>query len=118
MVEFDILFGSGIDRYGCLIDAAELCGVIERRGSWYYRNDIKMAQGRQGAIESLKLSGESLVQEIQYKVKEVMANKQQLLLTGTSTAVSEITNVGVLATAGSGVDEGFDDSGVINEEGF
>jgi hypothetical protein len=31
-VEFDILFGSGIDKYGCLLDAAESCNVVERKG--------------------------------------------------------------------------------------
>ena len=33
-VEFDVHFGSGIDTYGCLLDAAETLGVIERKGSW------------------------------------------------------------------------------------
>jgi hypothetical protein len=31
-VEFDILFGSGIDKFGCILDAAESMGVVERKG--------------------------------------------------------------------------------------
>ena len=45
MVELDILFGSGIDTYGCLLDAAESVGVVERKGSWYNRGETKFAQG-------------------------------------------------------------------------
>lgn len=33
---FDILFGSGIDAVGGMLDAAESIGVLERKGSWYW----------------------------------------------------------------------------------
>ena len=45
VVELDILFGSGIDTYGCLLDAAESVGVVERKGSWYNRGETRFAQG-------------------------------------------------------------------------
>ena len=35
VVNLDILFGTGIDRMGCLLDAALELGVVERKGSWY-----------------------------------------------------------------------------------
>ncbi len=35
-IDMDILFGSGIDQIGCLVDAAESVGVLVRKGSWYY----------------------------------------------------------------------------------
>ena len=34
-VNLDILFGSGIDSMGSLVDAALELGVVERKGSWY-----------------------------------------------------------------------------------
>lgn len=74
MVEFDILFGSGIDKYGCLLDAAESCGVVERKGSWYNRGELRLAQGRRPAAEFLK-ANEALSQEIERDVREVMAMK-------------------------------------------
>lgn len=42
----DIRFGLGVDEYGALFDAAELCGVIERRGSYYHfgANNENLAQ--------------------------------------------------------------------------
>lgn len=40
MVEFDILFGTGIDKYGCILDAAESVGVVERKGYQYLSHSI------------------------------------------------------------------------------
>lgn len=104
IVEFDVLFGSGIDGFGCLVDAAELCGAIERRGSWYFKGDVKLAQGRAGAIEALKAGGNEMFQELRLKVTEAMHSKQALLLSTTSTAVGEVTD----PAADEGV--GYDDS--------
>jgi len=74
VVEFDILFGSGIDRMGCLLDAAEACGTVERKGSWYSRGDLRFAQGRRPTIEFLR-SNQSLADEIAVEVREIMAKK-------------------------------------------
>eukprot|EP00957_Ditylum_brightwellii_P110290 8412118-Ditylum_brightwellii.AAC.1 len=54
VVEFDIIFGTGIDRMGCTLDAAAQLGVVDRRGSWYSYNNINFAQGRYNAIEHMK----------------------------------------------------------------
>lgn len=43
---FDIRFGSGIDELGSLMDASEQCGVIERKGSYYYFESEKLGQVR------------------------------------------------------------------------
>jgi recombination protein RecA len=74
VVEFDILFGSGIDRMGCLLDAAEACGIVERKGSWYSRGDLRFAQGRRPAIEFLR-SNQPLADEITVEVRDIMAKK-------------------------------------------
>ena len=41
---FDIRFGFGIDELGALFEAAELCGVVERKGSYYYFGSDKLSQ--------------------------------------------------------------------------
>jgi len=74
VVEFDILFGSGIDRMGCLLDAAEACGTVERKGSWYSRGDLRFAQGRRPTIEFLR-SNQPLADEIMIEVRDIMAKK-------------------------------------------
>lgn len=54
VVNLDVLFGSGIDRMGCLVDAALELGVVVRKGSWYSFEDTNFAQGRYNAAEYLK----------------------------------------------------------------
>lgn len=43
-VTFDILFDRGIDSFGGLLDAAERCGVVARKGAWYFFAEKKLAQ--------------------------------------------------------------------------
>ena len=47
---FDIRFGFGIDELGALFEAAELCGVVERKGSYYYFGSDKLSQVRLGVV--------------------------------------------------------------------
>jgi recombination protein RecA len=73
-VEFDILFGSGIDKYGCLLDAAEALEIVDRKGSWYSRGDVKLAQGRRPTIEHIK-SNLELAAEIEKEVRDALQEK-------------------------------------------
>ncbi len=49
---FDILFSSGIDTVGSIVDAAEVVGVVARRGSWYYWGERRLGQVRR-TLEAL-----------------------------------------------------------------
>ncbi|KAL3902843.1 MAG: hypothetical protein SGARI_005652, partial [Bacillariaceae sp.] len=53
-VMLDVIFGSGIDSWGCTLDAALDLDIVERRGSWYAYNGQQLAQGRHNAVEFLK----------------------------------------------------------------
>jgi recombination protein RecA len=53
-VMLDVLFGSGIDSMGCILDAANDLGIVERKGSWYAYKGNKIAQGRHNVVELLK----------------------------------------------------------------
>lgn len=52
--EFDIYFGSGISREGCLIDMGAQSGILEKSGAWYLYKEEKLGQGRENAMEFLK----------------------------------------------------------------
>ncbi|MBE9129939.1 MULTISPECIES: recombinase RecA [unclassified Coleofasciculus] len=54
IAEFDIIFGQGISRLGCLVDLAEQTGVINRKGAWYSYNGDNIAQGRDNTVKYLE----------------------------------------------------------------
>lgn len=72
VVEFDLLFGSGIDTFGCLLDAAEELDVVQRRGSWYSQGELRFAQGRRPAAEYLR-QNPSLCAQVEAQVREKLA---------------------------------------------
>lgn len=54
VVDFDIMYGSGISKEGELVDLGAKVGVIEKSGSWYSYNDDRIGQGRENVKEYLK----------------------------------------------------------------
>src|SRR5882762_8552666 len=44
--EFDMLYGEGISREGCLIDVGVEDGIVEKSGAWYLWNEERLGQGR------------------------------------------------------------------------
>jgi recombination protein RecA len=55
-VEFDIMFGEGISRYGEVLDVGSLPskGIIEKSGAWYSYKKQRLGQGREAAKAFLK----------------------------------------------------------------
>ena len=72
-VMLDIIFGSGIDSDGCMLDAALDLGVVERKGSWYAYNGDNLAQGRLKTLDQLK-ADDALRTTIEADVKVALAN--------------------------------------------
>lgn len=50
---FDIMFGTGIDSAGCLLDSAETLKVVARRGAYYYMGETRLGQGRDAVLRML-----------------------------------------------------------------
>lgn len=67
--EFDILFGKGISKTGCLLDLAIESGIMAKSGAWISYKDEKIAQGREKALDYLKDNPE-IAEEIEASVKE------------------------------------------------
>lgn len=74
LAEFDILFGSGISANGCLLDAAEAVAVVQRRGSWYYFGEQRLAQGRDKTLDVIKEDAE-LHGKIEEQTRQVLSGK-------------------------------------------
>ena len=72
-VEFDIMYGSGISKDGEIVDLAVKCNFIEKSGSWFSYNDVKIGQGRENAKQYIKNNPE-IAKELSEKIKAVLLN--------------------------------------------
>ena len=50
-VEFDIMYGHGINRVGDLVDLAAEDNIIEKSGAWYSYGGERLGQGRDAAMK-------------------------------------------------------------------
>ncbi|KAH6554981.1 hypothetical protein KP509_1Z291900 [Ceratopteris richardii] len=71
--EFDILFGSGICKLGCILDSAEVKGIILKKGSWYSYGDTRLGQGRDRAVQFLR-ENQTVCDAIEKEVRSKMYN--------------------------------------------
>ena len=69
--EFDIMFGTGISKYGEILDIAVDKNIVKKAGAWFSYGDSKLAQGRDACITLLKDNPE-LCEEIEAKVREAI----------------------------------------------
>ncbi len=67
--EFDLMFGEGISKEGCIVDMAVECGVCKKTGAWYTYGDERLGQGRENAKDALRNNPEMRL-EIETKVRE------------------------------------------------
>lgn len=52
--EFDIIYGRGIDREGCLLDMGLELDIVKKSGTWYSVDENRLGQGREAAKEFLR----------------------------------------------------------------
>ena len=71
--EFDIVFGEGISREGCVIDMGVQFDIIGKSGAFYSYNGIKIAQGREKLRIFLKENPEVMA-EIEQKIRDAALN--------------------------------------------
>ena len=51
--EFDLMYGTGISREGCIVDMGVEAGVVKKSGAWYTCGEQRLGQGREAAKEML-----------------------------------------------------------------
>jgi recombination protein RecA len=67
--KFNILWGTGVDKLGEIIDYAEEFGIIKKSGSWYAYGDSKIGQGMNG-VRVIMRDNPELLEEITDKVMD------------------------------------------------
>jgi recombination protein RecA len=82
-VEFDIMFGEGISKYGEVLDVGSKSdiGVIEKSGAWYSYKKQRLGQGRESVKTFLKDNPE-VFQEIYTAVKEKLSSGKKTKTAG------------------------------------
>lgn len=67
--EFDLMYGEGFSKEGCVIDMAVEAGVAKKSGAWYTYGEERLGQGREAAKETLRQTPE-LREELETKVRQ------------------------------------------------
>lgn len=65
--EFDIMYGTGIDYEGEILDLGVKYDIVEKAGSWLSYGPEKLGQGKEGAREFLK-KNPKITEEIKTKI--------------------------------------------------
>lgn len=79
VVEFDIMYGTGISKSGVILDSAVDKDIVEKAGSWYSYNGEKLGQGRENVKQYLE-ENEDILNEIENKLRESInpnSNKEE-----------------------------------------
>lgn len=68
--EFDIIFGTGISRNGCVLDLAVEYELITKTGSWFSYKDDKIGQGREKAVKYISVDHPEIGTELEALLRE------------------------------------------------
>ena len=88
-VEFDLMYGEGFSKEGCVIDMAVEAGVAKKSGAWYTYGEERLGQGREAAKETLRQLPE-LREELETKVRQAF---EIPIVTRSEAEVDEVTPV-------------------------
>jgi recombination protein RecA len=70
-VEFDIIFGEGISKMGEVIDMGVDLGILNKSGSWFSYNEMKIGQGRD-AVKQFLSDNPEVMDEIEGRIREAL----------------------------------------------
>lgn len=68
--EFDLMYGEGISKEGCILDMGVEAGIVKKSGSWFNYEEERLGQGRDAAKKSL-LENPDIRNEIESKIREI-----------------------------------------------
>ena len=87
--EFEIMYGKGISKSGCIVDMALNLGIIKKSGAWFSYNDEKIGQGKENTKATLE-KDPALMQEIEDKVRKSLEEKSDAIATSSSDENEEV----------------------------
>lgn len=75
--EFDIMFDHGIDSLSSTLQAAEVLGVLMKKGSWYYLDGVSLGQGRDHLLSAVR-SDPHLLEQIESRVQAAVRDNDTM----------------------------------------
>ena len=70
--EFDIVFGLGISKEGCILDLAVERDIVQKSGAWFSYNGEKIGQGKENTKAYIANNPE-FAKELENKIKETIS---------------------------------------------
>lgn len=67
--EFEIVYGEGVSKEGCVLDMAKEAGIVKQSGSWFSYDEERLGQGREAVKLALHENPE-LLREIESQVRQ------------------------------------------------
>ncbi len=74
LAEFDIIYGKGISKEGCILDLAIENNLIQKSGAWFSMNDEKIGQGKENAKQYLA-DRPDLSESLEQQIRDIIKNK-------------------------------------------
>ena len=75
-VEFQILYGEGINSLGELIDLGVQNKMVEKAGAWYSYNGDKIGQGKANAVNYLR-ENKQIAEELDTRLRAIFLNNSE-----------------------------------------
>lgn len=76
VVEFDIMYGTGISKSGVILDTAVEMDIVDKAGSWFSYDGEKLGQGRENVKTYLE-ENQDIMNEIEGKIRSTLAPDQE-----------------------------------------
>ncbi|MDQ3139512.1 MAG: recombinase RecA [Pseudomonadota bacterium] len=80
-VEFDIMYGEGVSKLGEILDLGVKAGIVEKSGSWFSCDSVRIGQGRENAKAYLKENPE-MADRIEKAIRGKTEQVAEALMTG------------------------------------
>lgn len=71
VVEFDIMYGTGISKSGVILDTAVEMEIVDKAGSWFSYKGEKLGQGRENVKTYLE-ENKDILEEIESKIRNTL----------------------------------------------
>lgn len=68
LAEFDIMYGTGISREGCIVDLGAELGIIQKSGAWYSYKEERLGQGREN-VKLFMAENPEMTDEIEKRIR-------------------------------------------------